>query len=392
MCLLDTGEAVSKAMDSFTFTWAAMKRCKIDSKDGLDHIVKCEIDVASATESVNSLVNVILKAVDKCDGLKEEHAECGLQAGKLTEHLAGLAAATGSTYEKCHNVSDNHAAGLMHGTVVSPLMCTLDMKRTAVSIFKATKALMKMKKRCKKKSDPTKCATNVLEIVASFSAMGEYIAGAVGECKPNAVTEHAHEALCAVAVDAFAHHLMKMSKAGLKMGEACKGKGGKGGGKGKKRAKQRKASMKQDAVKIIEQSAHSSPEQKEPKAKKAPRSPPPPVETHLSPPKLLHPKQAPPPRPVPVPAPSQLIAVEMQTPRLYDKNLGGATFDFGKLCVVLGALLPVTVVISFFGGRLHARRGYAQATNPSTDEIQSARELSHRSLNHMQVSLTDNRE
>merc|ERR1711957_194566 len=88
-------------------------------------------------KSVNSMINVILKAVDKCDGLHTVNKECGLQAGKLTEHMAALSAATGQVYQKCPSAAVPN--GKMMGPIAAPVMCTVDLKNTAKGLFKAVK-------------------------------------------------------------------------------------------------------------------------------------------------------------------------------------------------------------------------------------------------------------
>merc|ERR1719181_2121694 len=82
---------------------ASIVRCdKADSAED-PHKIRCALDISSAIESVNGLVNVILKAVDKCGDLKTENHKCGLAVGVLTESYAGLAAASSGIVAKCPN-------------------------------------------------------------------------------------------------------------------------------------------------------------------------------------------------------------------------------------------------------------------------------------------------
>jgi len=345
MCIVDSGEAVSDAMDAFMFTWAAMKRCgpsqhahdqpQENEENGMMHTsslismeepVKCEIDIASAVKAVNSMVNVVMEAVEQCHGFHIVEGGCVVVAGSLTEHMAGLAAATGQVFRECapakvraegnghgheshgdshgeHDASsgehghgshedshesaheESHAPDMafpgehlrrlgieeithflnnqtrelgIHGRflsakeeenkassgMVSPIMCTLDMKDTATSIFKATRSLMKMKKHCKKKKGGGfTCASDVLDIVASFSAMGEFLAGAVGECRENS-EGGVHESVrgvCAEAVNGVLHNSMQISKAGVDIARKCKaeshGRGGKAASRNTKKKK-----------------------------------------------------------------------------------------------------------------------------------------------------------
>jgi hypothetical protein len=214
-CLVDSGEAVSDAMDASLFIWAASKRC---GKSG--ETVKCEIDVTSAIKSVNSMANVVLKAIDKCSGLHAENKECGLTASKLSEDTAALAASAGEIAQKCPKEPAKHPVVL--GPVASPVMCTIDLKNTAKSLFSGIKPLLKVQKQCKD-MESTKCLTNILQIVAAFSGMGEYLAGAVGQCKRSAGKSHnARDALCAQAVTSLIQHASKVSERGLDMSKACK--------------------------------------------------------------------------------------------------------------------------------------------------------------------------
>merc|ERR1719482_414010 len=90
-CALNGAEAVDEMLDSALFIMASMLRC---DKSTCAHCqIRCALDVSTAIESVNAMVNVILKAVDKCGDLNTEHADCGLAVGVLTRSFAGLAAA-----------------------------------------------------------------------------------------------------------------------------------------------------------------------------------------------------------------------------------------------------------------------------------------------------------
>merc|ERR1719443_1863343 len=93
-------------MDAGVYSWAASQRCNKTFSSGKPdgNVVKCEIDIASAAESVNRMINIIATAVDKCGSLKIEHSPCGLAAGKLTAHIAGLAAASGGVVQECPNM------------------------------------------------------------------------------------------------------------------------------------------------------------------------------------------------------------------------------------------------------------------------------------------------
>lgn len=217
-CLVDSGEAVSDAMDASLFIWAAYKRC---GKVGM--VIKCEIDVSSAVKAVNGMINVILKAVDKCDGLNTANKECGLEAGKLTKHISGLAAASGIVAQKCmKNVAEPAAMG----DIAPPVMCTIDLKNTLKQLFKAVKHIRRSQEDCKKE-DRRYCAANALDIVSSFSAMGGYLAGAVGQCRrtqPGVANPDTRTELCAQASSDLVHHTMEVAQSGIQMSQKCEEK------------------------------------------------------------------------------------------------------------------------------------------------------------------------
>jgi len=254
----------------------ATQRCRSHiCEAAIDEPLKCEIDVASAVKSVNAMVNVLLEAVESCDGFHIVDGGCVVVAGSLTEHMAGLAAASGQAYRECavekvrasgqppkeaafshherrlaleqmSNYLNNQTSQVVAarrflsakeeeskigmGDMGSPIMCTMDMKNTAQSIFKATRSLMKMNKHCKKKKNGgMKCASDVLDIISSFGAMGEFLAGAVGECRDASVHTESVRAVCSEAVSGVLENTMQISKAGVDIARKCKAAEGRHG-------------------------------------------------------------------------------------------------------------------------------------------------------------------
>jgi len=211
-CLVDSGEAVSDAMDAALFIWAAAKRCGNTNME-----LKCAIDITAAVKSVNSMVNVLLHTLDKCDALHGVHKACGMQASKLTEYTAGLGQAAETVAQKCEN---NTVVAPSTGTAA--VMCTLSLKNTAKHLFKTISALRKSTSACST-GDHEACTANILEIVASFAAVGEYIAGTVGQCQraSGALASRTKEELCAGAVQGLVHHTAKAGEAGINLKRAC---------------------------------------------------------------------------------------------------------------------------------------------------------------------------
>jgi len=211
-CLVDSGEAVSDAMDAALFIWAAAKRC---GKANLE--LKCAIDITAAVKSVNSIVNVLLHTLDKCDALHGAHKACGMQASKLTEQTAGLGQAAEMVAQKCEK-----NAVVAPSTGTAAVMCTLSLKNTGKHLFKTISALQKSSTACST-GDHEACSANILEIVASFAAMGEYVAGTVGQCQraTGALASRTKEELCAGAVQGLVHHTAKAGEAGINLKRAC---------------------------------------------------------------------------------------------------------------------------------------------------------------------------
>merc|ERR1719213_1181705 len=140
-----------------------------------------------------------------------------MQASKLTEYTAGLGQAAEMVAQKCQTT-----------TVVAPstgtaaVMCTLSLKNTGKHIFKAISAIQKVNPSCAS-VDGEACAANALEIIASFAAMGEYLAGTIGQCQraTGALASRTKEELCAGAVGGLVHHTSKATEAGINLKRAC---------------------------------------------------------------------------------------------------------------------------------------------------------------------------
>lgn len=294
-CLVDSGEAVSDATDAALFVWAASKRCGNAGQE-----VKCEIDVSSAVKAANSMINVILKAVDKCHDLHTANKKMGMQVGQMTEHIAALSAAAGQVYQKCPAVAQPNAGGLQ--ALASPVMCTIDLKNTAKGLFKATKKLTETHHECKKGQED--CASNVLNVVGALAGMGQFLAGSVGQCKRTTAVNPAAAAgnidtrpsLFAQAAAALLEYTTKVSQDGLVLADLGKEK-----------------------------------EEEEP------------------------PAGAFGPGGVGGPAPAPIITevVEEQVPRLFEQD-GKKAAGTSSMNLVLGAFLPITAIVSFVGGRFYA--------------------------------------
>jgi len=215
-CLVDGAEAVSDLMDSAMFIWAAVARC---GKKG--DATKCEINIASSIESINSMINLILKAVQKCGSMHFENEKCTLAASSLTESTAGIAAATGGIMEKCPGA----LAGIKHTTLSSlrainwkhgpEVTCIVDVKNSMLGLFKAMKKLMKIKNGCTSLGSQT-CVGTSLQVIEALAGLGQYLAGVLGHC-----AHDMKEAECGQHVGSLISSLSKGAKAGLDMSKAC---------------------------------------------------------------------------------------------------------------------------------------------------------------------------
>jgi len=226
-CALNGARAVDDLLDSATYIWASVQRCQkpgVGNKKG--NAVLCSLDISSAIEATNAMVNVILKSVDKCGGLNTENKECGLEAGKLTKHVSGLAAAAGIVAQKCPATALSQHTAL--GALASPVMCTIDLKNTLKQLFKAVKHLRRSEDDCKGRDEDSRdCAANALDVVSSFAGMGGYLAGAVGQCTRTTVLNNAaatadtRVALCAQAANDLLHHTMEVAQSGVQLSQKC---------------------------------------------------------------------------------------------------------------------------------------------------------------------------
>jgi hypothetical protein len=250
-CSLDGARAVDDLLDAATYIWASTQRCK-NATAGGDTIL-CTLDISASIESVNAMVNVILKAVQKCGHLESESAQCGLAVGVLTRSFAGLAAAGSGIAAKCptklnnftpkkplvYNVASTvtqsqqsalasaQAAAQAHqnqllGTQMASFgQCIVDIKDLTKSLFKAMKRIMTMKESC---ADGTPhCAHNTLKLVASLGAIGQYLSNAVGRCSPSTVAnaKRVTDSECAGEVSHLVRHVSNVGRASVDLQQNC---------------------------------------------------------------------------------------------------------------------------------------------------------------------------
>merc|ERR1719262_2205118 len=233
-CALNGARAVDDMLDGATYIWASVQRCqKPGTGNKKGNQVLCAMDVSAAIESVNAMVNVILKAVEGCEGLQGENEKCGLAVGVLTRSFAGLAAASAGVKAKCVDkltflVTAPGELDNKNGALGSAAQeasfgeCLVDVKDTVKSLFKATKRFLTVNGNCDGEDVPA-CAHNGLKIVAALSSMGQYLAGAIGRCSPNTVANKGlrEGGQCAEQVDELVRYLTDVGRAGVGLKEFC---------------------------------------------------------------------------------------------------------------------------------------------------------------------------
>jgi hypothetical protein len=219
-CVVDGGEAASDLMDASIFIWGAKQRCTQQ-----DNQVKCEIDIASAVQSIMSMTNTILKVVGRCG--HHFDPDCGRASTRLVKAIAEMASANGGIKQKCHNEWKQPVAGgamvggnlpgtdWMHG---ASALCVLDVKNTAKNLLKTVKSLVKIDKKCK---DPhsRKCSSHALKVVGAMAGLGEYVAALIGDCAP--ASQMSHDAECAQESIMLTHAVVRVAEAGVEISKKC---------------------------------------------------------------------------------------------------------------------------------------------------------------------------
>jgi len=107
------------------------------------------VSVASAIQSLNAMVNLILKATDKFGALNTVNKECGLAMGAMTSHVAGITASSGAVVVKC---TKGAAPGGLNFPAHNDAMCVVNVKDTAKSFFKVVKSFLVLEKQVPCKS------------------------------------------------------------------------------------------------------------------------------------------------------------------------------------------------------------------------------------------------
>jgi len=238
-CAVDGLRAADDMLDAAIYTWAAVERCNTTLPTTRQDPIRCSLNIASAVEAVNAMVNIVLKSVEACGGFETEHEKCGLAVGDLTKSFAGLAAGSSGVIAKCPNTLNNNkplmtygsASGSFNNAGIAPTSalaqaagplgftyCLVNMKDTVKSLFKAMKRVMTLREDCKDSSSDD-CAENSLNLVAAIASIGEYTAGAVAKCSNNQKT--GMEGACAQESLALTRHVANVADSAEMVNHEC---------------------------------------------------------------------------------------------------------------------------------------------------------------------------
>lgn len=227
VCALDGARAVDDMLDSAIYIWASVKRCAKTSAVG--NQVLCAMDVSAAVESIEAMINVVLKSIEKCGGLQDRHAQCGMAANVLIKNFASVATASAGVTAKCPNklngnqqIVGNNLLAQASTQATNQAKCMVDVKDVTKSLFKAAGRLTTIKDHCYG-FDNYECAHNALKVMASFAAIGEYMAGAISRCNvaPHAKTKMEVDSECGAQALHLTRALTRLSSAGIEMSKSC---------------------------------------------------------------------------------------------------------------------------------------------------------------------------
>lgn len=210
-CAVDGVRAVDDVLDAVVYTMSSLARCS--NRSGTGDEVHCIVDITQTIESVNKMVNVILKAVNKCGAIKTDKPKCGIAVGTLTKNLATLTAATTGIVAKCP-IDKNDATN----TGGFPRKCEVNIKDSIKSLLKAVKRTISVKDGCTTPGSVV-CAHNAIKLTNALVGVAEYIAGAVAKCSTNAVA--AEGAGCAQMSTKVIHAAGGVAAAGTGMAQEC---------------------------------------------------------------------------------------------------------------------------------------------------------------------------
>jgi hypothetical protein len=227
-------------MDGLVYIFASIVRCDPASDDK----VRCTLDVAASIESVNKMVTIIVKAVDKCGAITTDKPECGISISELTRSLAGLTSASAGIVAQCpndvngghpmttvgsamaagattaggSNTAANTAQALGGGFNNHFGQCIVNVKDSVKQLFKAVKRSLALSDDCADTSDVV-CVHSSIKVVDAFVGLAEYVSGAVAKCSTNIAASTT--AVCSQMSDRLTRAAGDVVQAGTLMAEKC---------------------------------------------------------------------------------------------------------------------------------------------------------------------------
>lgn len=221
-CELDSTEMVEHSVEASLAIWAADKRCHGGIVE--EAPVKCTSDVAESIEELTKVGIAIGDMLGTCGNLKLENHECAEAADKVFAATAGMTAAGAEIADDCADITPEKYDHEILDTATILGKCTTNAAGSMNSFFSAHNAVQKMKKHCDKGKH---CKVEALDVVATLSEFGAYIAGAYDECSAyDAHSKHKAEpdtkvAKCAESVLDGVAALSELTELGMKMHHAC---------------------------------------------------------------------------------------------------------------------------------------------------------------------------
>lgn len=215
-CALDGVRAVDDVMDAVVYTMSSMARCSTTS--GAGDTTNCIVDVAQVIESVNKMVHVILKAVDKCGAITSDNPECGLSVTVLTKSVAKLTAAGAGIVAKCPNAAHNGWGMTKANDGSFSKTCEVNIKDSIKSLLKAIKRSVSLKDDCKEPGS-MECAHNAIKLTNAMVGVAEYVSGAVNKC--SGVVGDVANAGCAQMSTKLVHATGLVASASTSLAQNC---------------------------------------------------------------------------------------------------------------------------------------------------------------------------
>merc|ERR1711904_138019 len=139
--------------------WAAIDRCEKSKEE-----IKCSVGILSTVQSLNGMLNVMLKALNKCGDFAPTDYKCTMAGLALTKASAGIGATAANVAQHCEHPSATltGSSSIANGNwpQQDPAQCIVDIKDSLKNLFKAVRSLMAIQNKCSMGSEH--CAADVM--------------------------------------------------------------------------------------------------------------------------------------------------------------------------------------------------------------------------------------